>query len=120
MNFMERFVDVMIPLGVVFLIWFVPVALVYKAAEAGRKNTDYVLFAGLFLGWIGAAVIALILPNMDEAQWAEFKAKSKRQRGNGGSSFGERVRVSQSTIVVIGLALMVLTCVGFITLLATI
>ncbi len=114
----DTFVSATVPIIVIFAIWFIPVAIVYKAAEAGRKNTDHVLIAGIFLGWIGAAIVALILPRMDEAAWVEFKERQQRRKRKKDSpqkaSSGPRMEWSEQTILFTAMGVMALLCVGFI------
>jgi len=113
----DTFISATVPILVIFAIWFVPVAIVYKAAEAGRKNTDHVLIAGIFLGWIGAAIIALILPRMDEAAWVEFKERQqrkKRQKASSPSSSGRSIEWNEQAIIFGALAMMAVIGLGFI------
>jgi hypothetical protein len=69
---MNNLVGSFLPVIVGVLLWFAPIALIYKVAKDSRKNTSHVLLGGLLLGWIGAAVVALILPRMSDAEWAAF------------------------------------------------
>jgi hypothetical protein len=114
----DTFVTATVPILVIFAIWFIPVAIVYKAAEAGRKNTDHVLIAGIFLGWIGAAIVALILPRMDEAAWVEFKERQQRKKRKTASQSAASSRPpmewNQQTILFAAMGVMAVLCVGFI------
>lgn len=57
--------------------WFAPVALIYKVAKSAHKNTSFVLLGGLLLGWLGAAVVALILPRQSDAEFAALHSRQQ-------------------------------------------
>jgi len=53
-----------------------PVFVVVKLASIARKNTTWVFITGICLGWIGAALAAVILPRMTDE---EIKAAEDAQ-----------------------------------------
>lgn len=109
---MNNLISAFLPLIVFLVIAFAPVALIYKAAESARKNTTYVLLAGIFLGWLGAGIVALILPRMNDEEWAAFQEKihGKKNRGRTGAA----KEWSETSIIFGGLGVMTLICVAFI------
>ena len=68
------------PAALLLAVWFAPVLLIYKVAKTAKKNTSYVLLGGLLLGWLGAAVVALILPRQSDAEFAAMHSRQPRVR----------------------------------------
>ena len=93
------------PILLLLLVWFAPIALVYKVAKEARKNTSYVLLGGLLLGWVGAAVVALILPRQSDEEFAAMHAPRVRAKDTGS--------IGITTIVLTTLGFCLLVLVGF-------
>jgi hypothetical protein len=58
------------PITLMIAVFYAPVFLIYRVACSAKKNTSYVLIAGLLLGWLGAAVVAMICPRMSDEEFA--------------------------------------------------
>lgn len=58
------------PTTLLIALFYAPVILIYFVALSAKKNTSYVLIAGLLLGWIGAALVALICPRLSDEEFA--------------------------------------------------
>lgn len=55
------------------VIYWAPVAVVVMAANQAQKRTGWVIGAGALAGWIGAGLVALILPPLSDEEWAAYK-----------------------------------------------
>jgi len=66
---------------IVLLAVYAPVFLVARVAEKSfRKDPSPVLLIGLFTGWLGALIVALVLPVRTDAQIAEEFRKREARR----------------------------------------
>lgn len=99
---MKDLIEISVPILLLMLAWFAPVYVIYRVSRVARKNTSYVLVAGLLLGWIGAAVVALILPRMSDEEWQAFTAP----RGQIGATMGNE------KIVLVALGVMLAGLLG--------
>lgn len=76
---MNSIIVLLIYVAVIGLVWLVPLYFICKWAEKQRKNYRLVGLVGLLTGWVIALVVALMLPRLGEAEFADLGRKAQRE-----------------------------------------